>query len=131
LRIPGLFESIQRELKVIITGPTTLSAILTSLQMGFRTLAIEKRSSEVWDILGLVKKEFTEFGSLIHKTEKKLQEVTNTIKKVGIRNRALTKSLRSVEELPDEKIEKLLEDFNLQPSTIDEDPADDADGDEA
>lgn len=120
LRAAGLFESIQRELKVIITGPTTLSAILTSLQMGFRTLAIEKRSSEVWDILGLVKKEFAEFGGLIDKTEKKLQEATNTIKKVGVRNRALNRSLKSVEELPQEKIEKLLEDFNLHPNDTEE-----------
>lgn len=120
LRTAGLFESIQRELKVIITGPTTLSAILTSLQMGFRTLAIERRSSEVWDILGLVKKEFTEFGGLIDKTEKKLQEATNIIKKVGTRNRALNRSLKSVEELPQEKIEKLLEDFNLHPTDKEE-----------
>lgn len=120
LRAAGLFESIQRELKVIITGPTTLSAILTSLQMGFRTLAIEKRSSEVWDILGLVKKEFADFGSLIDKTEKKLQEATNTIKRVGVRNRALNRSLKSVEELPQEKTDKLLEDFNLYPGHAEE-----------
>lgn len=62
LRIPGLFESIQREFKVIMTGPTTLSAILTSLQMGFRTLTIAKKSSEVWDVLSVIKKEFNQFG---------------------------------------------------------------------
>jgi len=113
LRMPGLFESIQREQKVIITGPTTLSAILTSLQMGFRTLAIEKRSGEVWDVLGMVKKEFKDFGTLIGKTEKKLQEATNIIKQVSVRNRALDRSLKSVEELPPEKRDKLLEEFNL------------------
>jgi DNA recombination protein RmuC len=108
LRIPGLFESIQREFKVIMTGPTTLSAILTSLQMGFRTLSIEKKSSEVWDVLGVIKREFNQFGVLINKTQKKIQEASNVIQQVKRRNSVISKSLRSVEELPHEKTLEVL-----------------------
>lgn len=108
LRIPGLFESIQREFKVIMTGPTTLSAILTSLQMGFRTLSIEKKSSEVWNVLGAIKREFNQFGVLINKTQKKIQEASNVIQQVKTRNSVISKSLRSVEELPHEKTLEVL-----------------------
>ena len=108
LRIPGLFESIQRELKVIITGPTTFSAILTSLQMGFRTLSIAKKSSEVWDVLGVIKKEFGHFGNLIEKTQKKIQEASNVIHQVQVRNRAISRSIKNVEEIPHEKTLEIL-----------------------
>src|ERR1044072_2209150 len=100
LRTPGLFESIQREYKIIITGPTTLSALLNSLQMGFRTLAIEKRSGEVWQLLGAVKTEFGNFGGILEKTQKKLQEASNVIEQAGVRSRAIEKKLRAVQELP-------------------------------
>lgn len=102
LRTPGLFESLQREYKIIITGPTTLSALLNSLQMGFRTLAIEKRSGEVWQLLGAVKTEFGNFGGILEKTQKKLQEASNVIEQAGVRSRAIEKKLRSVQELPRE-----------------------------
>jgi DNA recombination protein RmuC len=91
-----------------MTGPTTLSAILTSLQMGFRTLSIEKKSSEVWDVLGVIKREFNQFGVLINKTQKKIQEASNVIQQVKRRNSVISKSLRSVEELPHEKTLEVL-----------------------
>ena len=108
LRNPGLFEQVQREFKVIITGPTTLSALLNSLQMGFRTLAIEKRSSEVWELLGAVKTEFGNFGEILEKTQKKLQEASNVIDKAGVRSRAIERKLRNVQELPSNKSSQLL-----------------------
>lgn len=108
LRVPGLFESIQRECKIIITGPTTLSAFLSSLQMGFRTLAIEKRSSEVWQLLGAIKTEFRNFGGILEKTQKKLQEASNVIEQAGVRSRSIERKLRNVQELPkDETLEML------------------------
>jgi DNA recombination protein RmuC len=100
LRTPGLFELLQKDFKITITGPTTLSALLNSLQMGFRTLAIEKRSSEVWDILGVVKTEFGKFGTILEKTKKKLQEATNTIDQAGVRTRAIERQLINVQEFP-------------------------------
>lgn len=109
LRTPGLFENIQREYKVIITGPTTLSAILNSLQMGFRTLAIEKRSGEVWQLLGAVKTEFVTFGGILDKTQKKLQEASNVIDEAGRRSRAIERKLRDVQELPAEQAGNLLD----------------------
>lgn len=100
LRTPGLFEQIQKEYKITITGPTTLSALLNSLQMGFRTLAIEKRSSEVWDLLGAVKTEFGQFGDILAKTKKKLIEATNVIDSSEVRTRAIERKLRHVQALP-------------------------------
>ncbi|MFC2113811.1 DNA recombination protein RmuC [Bacteroidota bacterium] len=108
LRNPGLFEQVQREFKIIITGPTTLSALLNSLQMGFRTLAIEKRSSEVWELLGAVKTEFGNFGEILEKTQKKLQEASNVIDQAGVRSRAIERKLRNVQELPSQKSSQLL-----------------------
>jgi DNA recombination protein RmuC len=108
LRTPGLFESIQRENKVIITGPTTLAALLNSLQMGFRTLVIEKRSSEVWQLLGAVKTEFGNFGGILEKTQKKLQEASHVMEQAGARSRAIEKKLRTVQELPKEQAAELL-----------------------
>jgi DNA recombination protein RmuC len=101
LRRPGLVESLQREHKVMLTGPTTLLATLTSLQMGFRTLALEKRSSEVWETLGTVKTEFGKFGAALAHTRKKLLEATNTIDAAEQRSRAMERSLRKVEALPE------------------------------
>lgn len=103
LRTPGLFESLQRENKIIITGPTTLSAILNSLQMGFRTLSIEKRSSEVWELLSSVKTEFGKFGEVLAKTKKKLEEATNVIDQAEGRTRVINRKLRDVQELPQDK----------------------------
>lgn len=100
LRIPGLFEFIRREYKVIITGPTTIQAILNSLNMGFRTLAIQKRSSEVWDILNGVKTEFGKFGDILEKTHKKLQEAGNTIESAMVRSRAIEKKLGKAGDVP-------------------------------
>lgn len=96
----GLFETIQREYKITITGPTTLSALLNSLQMGFRTLAIEKRSSEVWEILSAVKTEFGKFGDILEKTKKKLVEATNTIDSAGVKTRKIERKLKDVQSLP-------------------------------
>ena len=99
LRIPGLSETIQRDYRVIITGPTTLAALLNSLQMGFRTLAIEKRSSEVWQLLGTVKSEFIKFGAILDKTKKKLQEATNTIDTAAQKSRNIQRKLTNVQVL--------------------------------
>lgn len=96
----GLFETVQRDFKITITGPTTLSALLNSLQMGFRTLAIEKRSSEVWEILGAVKTEFGKFGEVLRKTRKKLEEATNTIDDAGARTRVIERKLKDVQVFP-------------------------------
>jgi len=100
LRRPGLADSIQRDHRVLIAGPTNLNALLNSLQMGFRTLAIEKRSSEVWTVLGTVKTEFSKFGVVIAATQKKLEEATNKFNEVGVRTRAIERKLRDVEVLP-------------------------------
>ena len=100
LRRPGLADSLQRELRIVVTGPTNTAAMLNSLQMGFRTLAIEKRSSEVWTLLGGVKTEFEKFGLAIQETEKKLDEVANKFKHVGVRARAVERKLRGVDTLP-------------------------------
>ena len=110
LRRPGLFDSLQREHRVTVCGPTTLTAILNSLQMGFRTLAIEQRSSEVWQILGAVKGEFARFGEVLARTKKKLEEATNTIGSAEVRTRAIERKLRGVEALPAPEAAGLLED---------------------
>jgi DNA recombination protein RmuC len=108
LRRPGLVESLQREYKVMVTGPTTLLATLSSLQMGFRTLALEKRTSEVWETLAAVKTEFQKFGGALAHTRKKLQEATNTIDEAEKRSRVMARSLRGVEALSDERAQALL-----------------------
>lgn len=100
LRRPGLLELLQREYKVTVTGPTTLSAFLNSLQMGFRTLAVKKRSSEVWTLLGAVKTEFGKFGDILEKTHKKLQEASNTIEDAAKKSRTIERKLKDVQELP-------------------------------
>ncbi|WP_457446465.1 DNA recombination protein RmuC [Roseateles sp. P5_E4] len=109
LRRPGLMESLQREHKVMLCGPTTLLATLTSLQMGFRTLALEKRSAEVWEVLGAVKTEFGRFGEVLAKTKKKLEEASNTIDLAETRTRQMTRKLKSVEALPDDAAQRMLQ----------------------
>lgn len=108
LRRPGLVEALQREHRITLAGPTTLLATLTSLQMGFRTLALEKRSAEVWEVLGAVKTEFAKFGDVLAKTKKKLDEASKTIDAAEVRTRAMARSLRGVEALPDERAQALL-----------------------
>jgi DNA recombination protein RmuC len=100
LRRPGLAESLQREYRVVVSGPTTLAALLNSLQMGFRTLAIEKRSSEVWKVLSVVKTEFGKFGDILEKTQEKLKQASDTIDTAKVRSRAIERQLRDVQELP-------------------------------
>ena len=108
LRRPGLVEALQRDHRITLAGPTTLLATLTSLQMGFRTLALEKRSAEVWEVLGAVKTEFGKFGDVLAKTKKKLDEATKTIDAAEVRTRAMARSLRGVEALPEERAQALL-----------------------
>ncbi|HEU4363250.1 MAG TPA: DNA recombination protein RmuC [Mycobacterium sp.] len=108
LRQPGLFEQIQIKHKVTLAGPTTLLAVLNSLRMGFRTLAIEKRSSEVWQVLGAVKTEFGKFAAVLEKTRKHLDTARNTIDSAGVRTRAIERRLRGVESLPAPEAQALL-----------------------
>jgi len=108
LRRPGLLEALQREFKVMLAGPTTLLATLTSLQMGFRTLALEKRSAEVWEVLGAVKTEFGKFGDVLDKTKKKLDEASSTIDAATTRTRAMQRRLKTVEALPEAQVSRLL-----------------------
>jgi len=100
LRRPGLFEAIQRDLRITIAGPTTLLALLTSLQVGFRTVAIEKRSAEVWNILANAKREFGKFGDVMDSVKTKLDQASKQIDQTGVRTRAIERSLREVESLP-------------------------------
>lgn len=100
LRIPGVMEKMQNEFRVTIAGPTTLSALLSSLQMGFRTLAIQKRSGEVWKILGAVKSEFGKFGDILDGVQKKLGEAAGRIEDASRKSRTIQSKLRMVEELP-------------------------------
>jgi DNA recombination protein RmuC len=108
LRRPGLVEALQREHRVSLTGPTTLLATLSSLQMGFRTLALEKRSAEVWQVLGAVKTEFGKFGDVLAKTKKKLSEAASTIDAAEVRTRAMARQLKGVESLPEAQVQALL-----------------------
>jgi DNA recombination protein RmuC len=108
LRRPGLAELIQRECGVLIAGPTTLTAILSSLQMGFRTLAIEKRSSEVWRLLEAVKTEFTKFGGVIEKVNRNLETARNQMDALATRSRVVSRKLRDVAELPEADAKLLL-----------------------
>jgi DNA recombination protein RmuC len=101
LRRPGLFEQLQRDFRVTICGPTTLSALLNSLQMGFRTLAIQKRSSEVWQVLGSVKAEFGRFGEVLANTKRQLQTVANSIELAETRTRQIERKLKDVEASPE------------------------------
>ena len=115
LRRPGLAEALQREWKVMLAGPTTLLALLNSLQMGFRTLALERRSAEVWEVLGAVKTEFGKFGDVLAKTRKKLDEASNTINLAETRTRAMARQLRGVEAMPDARAQQLLPGLSSAP----------------
>ncbi|MDD2855651.1 MAG: DNA recombination protein RmuC [Desulfuromonadaceae bacterium] len=109
LRLPGLFESLQRDFKVVISGPTTVAALLNSLQMGFRTLAIEKRSAEVWNLLGAVRTEFSKFGVTLDKTRKKLLEAGNHIDQAASRTRVIERKLRDVQDYSGSEAEDISE----------------------
>lgn len=125
LRLPGLFDALQRDFKVMVAGPTTLAALLNSLQMGFRTLAIEKRSAEVWNLLGAVRTEFSKFGIILEKTRKKLVEAGNHIDQAATRTRVIERKLRDVQDVPQQDSSLLVEDvFELEELT--EETADDS-----
>ncbi len=109
LRDPALFDQLRRQYQVVVVGPTTVSAILSSLQMGFRTLAIEKRTGEVWKILSAVKNEFGKFGLVLEKTQKKLQEASNTIETASHRSRQIQRKLNKVQSLPVDETSGILE----------------------
>lgn len=108
LRQPGFMQKLQHNYRVTIAGPTTLAAFVNSLRMGFRTLAIEQRSSEVWQVLAAVKTEFHKFGDVLAKVKKQLQTAGNTIEQTEVRTRAMVKKLRDVEQLPDSSAAELL-----------------------
>jgi DNA recombination protein RmuC len=108
LRRPGLVDALQRDQRIAVAGPTTLLALMTSFQMGFRTLAIQERSSEVWRTLGAVKTEFGKFGAVLDGVKKKLDEASNKIEETGRRSRVLTRKLRDVEALPNDESQRLL-----------------------
>ncbi len=108
LRRPGLMEALQREHRVTLCGPTTLLATLNSLQMGFRTLALEQRSTEVWEVLGAVKTEFSKFGEVLAKTKKKLDEASSTIDLAQTRTNVMTRKLKAVEGLSEPRAKALL-----------------------
>ncbi len=109
LRHPGLVERLQREHRIVVAGPTTLAALLNSLRVGFRTLAIEQRSSEVWKVLAAVKTEFGRFGDVLTKVRRQLETAGRTIDETGVRTRAMERKLRSVEELPADAATALLD----------------------
>jgi DNA recombination protein RmuC len=107
---PALFESLQRDFKISIVGPSTFAAFLHSLQMGFRTLAIQKRSSEVWDLLGAVKTEFGRFATVLEGVDKSLQAASNKIQDASRKSRTIERKLKNVEALPQTEVNKLLTD---------------------
>ncbi len=108
LRQPGLVSELQQKNRIVVAGPTTLAAILSSLRMGFQTLAIEKRASEVWEVLGAVKTEFGKFGDVLDKVEKQLGTASRTIEQAGVRTRAMERKLRSVEQMPESDSREVL-----------------------
>jgi DNA recombination protein RmuC len=120
LRRPGLIEALQREHRITLAGPTTLLAMLSSLQMGFRTLALEKRSSEVWQVLGAVKTEFGKFGDVLAKVKAQTETVLKTLDSAQTRSRAMGRALKNVEALPDQESQTLIamdKDFDSEPAT--------------
>jgi DNA recombination protein RmuC len=119
LRRPGLADAVQRDHRVVLSGPTTLWAVLNSLQMGFRTLAIEQRSGEVWGVLGAIKTQFGKFGELVGQVQKKLQEASNKMDVVARQSRTITRRLREVQELPEGGPPRLM----LEPFDAAEPPA--------
>jgi DNA recombination protein RmuC len=108
LRQPGLVGELQHRYRIVVAGPTTLAAILSSLRMGFQTLAIEKRASEVWEVLGAVKTEFGKFGEVLSTVKRQLGTVTRTLDKAEVRTRAMERRLRSVEKLPETEAGRVL-----------------------
>ena len=108
LRQPGFCDEIQHEHRILIAGPTTLSALLNSLRMGFRTLAIEKQASEVWQVLAAVKTEFGKFGDVLDKVKRQLKAASNTIDETGVRTRVMEKKLKTVEQLPGDQASSIL-----------------------
>jgi DNA recombination protein RmuC len=108
LRRPGLMEGLQREHRVTLAGPTTLLAMLSSLQVGFRTLALEQRASEVWLVLGAVKTEFGKFGDVLAKVRTHAETVLKTLDVAQVRTRAMDRALKKVEELPDSRAQALV-----------------------
>lgn len=126
LRQPALVDELQQRYRVVLAGPTTLVAILSSLRMGFQTLAIEQRASEVWRVLGAVKAEFGKFGDVLDKVKKQLNTASRTIEETGVRSRALERKLRTVEQLPEAEAAKTLD---LSGRTVAIDDEDMADGD--
>ncbi len=123
LRRPGLVEALQREHRIVLAGPTTLLATLSSLQMGFRTLALERRSAEVWEVLGAVKGEFQRFGEALSRTRKKLDEASRSIDAAEVRTRAMARTLKGVEALPEERGEALWPAAALPPTAAADDGA--------
>ncbi|HEV8241925.1 MAG TPA: DNA recombination protein RmuC [Thermoanaerobaculia bacterium] len=109
LRQPGLVEQLQDTYRVVVAGPTTLAALLSSLRMGFRTLAIEQRASEVWNVLGAVKTEFGKFGEVLDKVKRQLSTASRTLTETGARTRAMERKLREVEELPAKESSRVLQ----------------------
>jgi DNA recombination protein RmuC len=105
---PGFADSVQRDYRVLLSGPMNLAALLNSLQMGFRTLAIEQRSSEVWKVLGAVKTEFHRFGDILARTKDKIDQASRTIEDAGVRTRAIERHLREVESLPEHEAVRLI-----------------------
>lgn len=128
IRRAGLCEYLQRECRVVVAGPTTLAALLNSLQMGFRTLAIEKRSSEVWKLLGAIKTEFGRFGMLLDKAKKKIDEAGNTIGDASRKSRTIERKLKKVEELPAADAADMIEFEDDLDEESDERVPDEADG---
>lgn len=110
VRHSNIVELLQREYRVLVSGPSTLLALLNSLQMGFRTLAIEQRSAEVWKLLGAVKSDFSSFATLLHKTQEKLQQATDSIDSAFVKSRSIEKRLRNVELIDNTEAQKLLSD---------------------
>lgn len=108
LRIPGLFEQIQRDYKITIAGPTTITAFLSSLQMGFRSLAVEKRTSEIWELLGAVRTKFGKFGVALTNAKNKLDLASKEIDNAGVRSRAIERQLKNVQTLPETKAKMIL-----------------------
>lgn len=108
LRRPGLFEQLQRDFHVVLTGPATFTAFMNALQMGFRSLAIEKRSSEVWKILGAVGNEFSKYNLVVDKLSKQLGTAAKSVEDLSMRTRAMNRKLRDVEKLPDDAAQMLL-----------------------